>query len=95
MNAKADEYEYQVIDFIQGILAIAGIEDNPTFTRSYLINQSEEIQNLVAAGEYLPADYVTTKILNILGDADKAEDILNQMSADEVSRGFQAGDVVE
>lgn len=88
MNAKADEFEYLVIDFVQGILSIAGIEDNPTFTRSYLVNQSEEISNLVSAGEYLPADYVTTKILTILGDADKAEEILEQMASDEVDRGF-------
>ena len=100
MNAKADEYEYCIIDFIQGILSIAGIEDNPTFTRSYLVNQSEEIQNLIQAGEYLPADYITRKILTIMGDADKAEELIQQMSADEVSRGFMAeepqeGDVIE
>lgn len=88
INSKADEFEYCVIDFVKGILAIAGVEDNPTFTRSYLVNQTEEIQNLVAAGAYLPSDYVTTKILTLLGDADKADELIKQMSADEIDRGF-------
>ena len=88
MNSKADEFEYQVIEFVQGILAIAGIEDEPTFTRSYLINQSEELNNIIAAAQFLPEDYVTTKILTLLGDGDKAEDILQEMADNEINRGF-------
>ena len=88
MNAKADAYEYCVIDFIQGILAVAGIEDNPTFTRSMMVNTSEEISNVIQAAEYLSADYVTRKILTLFGDGDKADDIIAQMAADELNTGF-------
>ena len=86
LNNKTDQYEYCVIEFIQGILAVAGIEDNPTFTRSYMLNTSEEIANLVAAGQYLEPDYVTRKILTILGDGDKAEEMLSAMSSNEINR---------
>lgn len=86
MNSKADEFEYCVLDFVQGILAVAGIEDTPTFTRSLMVNQSEEIQNLVVAAEYLDSQYVTEKILSILGDADKAEEVLARMADNEVAR---------
>ena len=86
LNNKVDQYEYCVIEFIQGILAVAGIEDNPTFTRSYMLNTSEEIANLVAAGQYLEPDYVTRKILTILGDGDKAEEMLSAMSSNEINR---------
>ena len=86
LNNKTDQYEYCVIEFIQGILAIAGIDDNPTFTRSYMLNTSEEITNLVAAGQYLEPDYVTRKILTNLGDGDKAEEMLSAMSSNEISR---------
>ena len=86
LNNKVDQYEYCVIEFIQGILAVAGIEDNPTFTRSYMLNTSEEIANLVAAGQYLEPDYVTRKILTILGDGDKAEAMLSAMSSNEINR---------
>ena len=86
LNSKTDDYEYQIITFVNKILVLAGIDDTPSFTRSILVNANETIQVLVQAAPYLPADYVTTKILETLGDGDKTEDILNQMSADEIDR---------
>lgn len=86
MNSKADEYEYCIIEFINGILAIAGIDDEPTFTRSIMINVQEEAQTLVQAAMYLPEDYVTRKIVTLFGDADQVEDILAQQAADELER---------
>lgn len=86
LNSKADEYEYCVIDFISGILAVAGIEDSPTFTRSTMVNTQEEVQTLVLAADYLPADYITKKIVTIYGDADHAEDILKQQEAEATAR---------
>lgn len=83
LNAKADMFEYQTIKWIKGLLAVAGVEDDPTFTRSMLINQAEEIQNLVAAGEYLPHDYVTERIMTILGDADRVHDVLKELTEEE------------
>ena len=87
LNSKADMYEYQVIKFLKGILAVAGIEDEPTFTRSKLINVSESIASVLSAGEYLGPEYVTQKVLTILGDGEKAEEILKKMDADELEMG--------
>ena len=86
LNSKCDALEYQVLDFIQGVLAVAGIDDEATFTRSVMVNQSEMISNILQAATYLPEDYVTTKILEILGDGDQAEDILEEMAANELDR---------
>jgi len=86
MNNKADQYEYQVIDFLQSILELAGIEDDPTFTRSMIINTQEDIQTIVQAATYLPEEYVAQKILELLGDADKVNDILSKMQDDEIER---------
>lgn len=86
LNAKCDAFEYQVLDFINGILKVAGIEDEATFTRSVIINQSEMINTLLTAATYLPDEYVTRKILEYLGDGDKADDLLQQMDADEIDR---------
>lgn len=83
LNSKADEFEYCVLEFIRGVLAVAGIEDEPTFTRSVIVNQTEEVQTLISAGEYLDQEYVTSKILTILGDADQIKDVLKRMSAEE------------
>lgn len=86
MNEKADKYEYCIIDFISGILRIVGIEDTPTFTRSMVVNVSESINNVLAAAQYLSSDYVTKKILTLLGDGDRAETILKEMDGEDIDR---------
>lgn len=87
LNNKADMFEYCVVDFLHGILAIAGIDDTPSFTRSLIVNTQEEIQTILSAASYLDETYVTKKVLDILGDGDKAEEMLAQMDADELIRG--------
>ena len=86
LNEKTDGYEYCIIEFIQEILALAGVEDNPTFTRSMIINTQENIQVLLQSAQYLPQDYVTNKILEYLGDGDKSEEILKQMDLEDMER---------
>lgn len=88
LNSKTDEYEYCINQFIDGIFEIIGVEDTPTFTRSYIVNKTEEETNLIQAAEYLDKEYVTKKLLELYGDGDKAEDMLQKMASDEVDRGF-------
>lgn len=90
MNNKADQFEYCIDDFIDGILFVAGIEDEPTFTRSYLINVQEEVNTVLQAAQYLDDEYVTRKILTLLGDADKADDVLEAMDTESMER-FSGG----
>lgn len=78
LNEKTDLFEYQVTEFIEGILSVAGIDDVPTYTRSDIINKQEEIQNVLSAAEYLDDEYITRKLLEIIGDADKADEILER-----------------
>ena len=90
MNAKADEWESLVQDFIRGLLEIIGVDDVPTFTRSTIVNESEDIQNVLAAANYLSDEYVTRKVLSILGDTDQADEILSEMQKTESTRfGFE------
>lgn len=86
LNSKTDEYEFCIREFLDGILDIAGIEDEPTFTRSCIINKSEEIADVLQAAQFLTQEYVTEKLLTIFGDADKVDDILKQLEADELER---------
>lgn len=86
LNNKTDQYEYQVIRFLKGILDLAGIDDTPSFTRSIIVNTQEEIQIVLQAASELGSDYVTKKILTLLGDGDRAEDIIIQRNADELDR---------
>jgi hypothetical protein len=86
INQKTDQFEYQVTDFIQGILELAGIEDEPTYTRSQMSNQSEMLEMVLQCAEYLDDEYVTTKILTLLGDADKVEMVLQRKDAEAADR---------
>ena len=86
INSKADKFEYQVLEFIQGILKIAGIDDTPTFNRSQIINTNEEIQIILQAAQYLPEEYVTKKVVSLLGDAEALEDIQAQMDRENYDR---------
>ena len=86
LNSKTDLFELQVTDFINGILALAGIDDTPSYTRSMIVNKGEEVQNLLLAADKLSEDYVTRKLLEILGDIDKVDEVMEQKLVDETSR---------
>lgn len=76
VNEKTDEFEFNVVDFVQEILLLNGIEDEVTFTRSMIVNQQEMITTILAAASMLPDEYVTKKLLEVFGDIDKVEEIL-------------------
>ena len=86
INQKTDQFEYCVTEFINGILTLAGIEDEPTYTRSQMSNQSEMLEMVLQCAEYLDEEYVTTKILTLLGDADKAQEVLKRKDAEAADR---------
>ena len=86
INQKTDKFEYCVTDFIHGILELAGIDDEPTYTRSQMSNQTELLEMVLQCAEYLDDEYVTTKILTLLGDADKAQEVLKRKDAEAADR---------
>ena len=86
INQKTDQFEYCVTDFIQGILELAGIEDAPTYTRSQMSNQSELLEMVLQCAEYLDDEYVTSKILTLLGDSDKVSEVLKRKDAEAADR---------
>lgn len=86
LNSKVDKYEVCIKEFVKDILAVAGIDDTPTFTRSILINTTEEISNVLQSASFLPEDYVVKKILTLLGDGDQVEEILDDIRIEDESR---------
>lgn len=87
LNSKADDFEYCVLEFLKDILKLAGIEnDKATFTRSAIINKQEELQILTAVSPFLSPEYVTKKILTLLGDADAIDEVLNAVESNELER---------
>ena len=85
LNAKANKFEQQVTTFILNLLDLLGIEDAPTYTRSMIVNKSEEITSILQAGEYLSDEYITSKLLEVNGDIDKLEEVQAQKANREMS----------
>lgn len=84
LNNKTDDFEYCVIEFIQSILDLAGIEDDPTFKRSTIINQTEETNMVLAAAEYLDDETVLKHLPFI--SIDEVNDILERKDEEEAGR---------
>lgn len=62
MDEQADDFEYQVIEFVQQILKLIGIEDTPIFKRNRISNQKEQTDMVLSAAEYLDEETVLRKL---------------------------------
>ena len=86
LNEKLDSFEAEISDFIARLLVVAGVDDEPTYTRSIIVNKTEEITTVVNSALYLDDEYITEKIMTLLGDKDKLEDVLDKQAAESVKR---------
>lgn len=91
-NNRADELENGILDFIQRMLQIAGIQDKPTFVRSVVVNKAEEIQILMQSAQFLPEEYLTKRILTIFGDIDAYDEVMRMKMGDEMDMAGLGGD---
>ena len=73
-------------DFIQRILALAGIDDEPTYTRSQMSNRAETAEIIMADTGLLSRQYKTKKLLTLLGDVDSVEEVEKELLEEEASR---------
>ena len=86
LDMKANGYEYQVLAFVNQLLGFLGIDDKATFTRSRIINMTEMIQALSMSASWLSEDYITRKLLELFGDGDKADDMIQERTAEDIQR---------
>lgn len=86
LSEKLDLHEDQISDFIERLLTVAGVEDEATFNRSLIINQSEMINNYINSAPYLDDEYVTEKIMTVLGDKDQVQTVLDRRAATNIQR---------
>ena len=68
MDEEADDFEYQVINAIRGILNIIGIDDVPIFQRNRLSNRMEQTQMIMMAANYLDDETIIKKLPFITPD---------------------------
>lgn len=68
MDEEADNFEFQVIEFVQQILSIAGIEDTPVFKRNRISNQMEQVQMVMLEADHFDDETILSKLPNITPD---------------------------
>lgn len=83
VDEEADDFEYQVIEAIRGILNILGVDDMPVFHRNRLSNQMEQTQMVMMAANYLDDETVIKKLPFITPD--EADEIIARKTASDQS----------
>lgn len=81
---KCADFEYFVIDFVQQILELAEVNDNPTFTWNRVVNQAEQTQMILSASEFLTSDAVI-KHLPFL-TPEEADEIISQKDDEDLDK---------
>lgn len=62
MDEEADNFEYQVTEFIHQLLKLVGIEDAPVFKRNRISNEMEQTQMILTAADYLDTETILHKL---------------------------------
>lgn len=89
MDEQADDFEYQIIECVQAILRLIGIEDTPIFKRNRITNQLEQVQLVMMEAEYLDSETLLRKLPNITPD--EIPEIMAKVDAEGGAR-FETGE---
>lgn len=92
MDNKVDQFEYCVIDFLQALFKIVGIEDEPSFTRSKVTNQLEQTQMVLLAANYLNDETILNKLPWLTQE--EVTEILKRKAAEDIERSFELPEMV-
>ncbi len=87
MDENADDFEYQVIEAVQNLLALQGIDPEdatPQFKRNRVSNQLEQVQMVMLEAQYLDDETVLNKLPNI--SPEEVEKIMKKRTAEELDR---------
>ena len=86
---KCADFEYYILDFVQSILELAGINDNPTLTWNRVVNQNEQTNMVLSAANYLSDECVIQHLPFLTPEEAIAE--IEKRQAEEIKR-FSADD---
>ena len=78
---KCADFEYYVLNAVEQLLEIAGIDDIPTLHWNKIINQSELVTMILQAAQYLTDDMII-KLLPFL-TPEQADEVIQQRKASE------------
>jgi hypothetical protein len=85
MDEEADDFEYQIIEFILQLLKVVGVEEKmPIFKRNQIVNQKEQVDMVMEEAEYLDTETILDKLPNITSD--EVQEILKRREAEDRDR---------
>lgn len=90
MDEEASDFEYQISEFVQRLLALMGIDDAPVFKRTRISNQKEQVDMVMSEAQYLDRETVLRKLPNI--SPGEVPAIMERLDAEDAERmGSLAG----
>lgn len=87
LDENADDFEYQIIDAIQKLLALQGVDADtatPQFKRNRISNQKEQVEMVMLEAPYLDDETVLNKLPNI--SSEEVEQIMKKKTAEDLDR---------
>ena len=84
---KCGDFEYCLRDFISRLLALLGIDDEPSFRWNRIANQTEETQMVLSAANYLDDEAVLAHLPWLTPE--EAEALLKRKAAEEIERTWE------
>ena len=83
-DEEADDFEYQIIQFVQQTLKLIGVDSVPQFKRNRIQNQLEQVQMLQLERDYIDAQTMLELFPNITPDM--IDTIMERKVAEDASR---------
>lgn len=93
MDEEADAFEYQVIEFVQQILRLNGLDGTPQFKRNRISNQTEQINNVIQEAQYLDDQTILELLPNITPDM--IPEIMARRDAQDSARWTEEGAAIQ
>lgn len=96
LDENADDFEYQVIEFVQQVLRLIDEEDTPVFKRNRISNQKEQTEMLMSVANYLDDETILNKLPFVTPD--EVRGILSRKDAENSERmagGEEYGEQLE
>ena len=96
LDENADDFEYQVIDAVQKLLALQGVDAEkatPQFKRNRVANQLEQTQMVMTAANYLDDEAVLDHLPWLTPE--EADELLKRKAAEELDRSIVEQDALE
>jgi hypothetical protein len=84
MDEEADDFEFQIIQYVRRVLQFMNIDDTPQFKRNKISNLKEQTEVVMLAAEYLDDETILQKLPFVT--VDEVNNILMNKSRNEAVR---------